>query len=436
MKNLWTLPFTTLSLFHTLLAAEVRETRVAPDISILTEISAASPFVGQQVGLLYRLRVLESPAAVDIDPQQFTGFWFESVAVNEMGRRRSADGRFEDYVLRRVVLFPLYAGEVRVPPLRVKIKRTTSTIGPAEWDLVGSSAAVLLRVREATAGPRAGQSGPLVGVVSGRLFEESRAGAPAVFLELKGTANLALFDPATWITPPGGGRVTARQVDYDRTVQGDLDRPESLPTVVMRCRWELRGDQTVVLPDLEFPVFNPASEKLGSVRIPFPVDGALKGVRTAGGGGRTKRPGASDSAIGVGVVVTGAVALVLSCVALFRRQRRTRPTALLAVSALREVIADEKRLVSAPRTYFEHAQRAVKGCARELAGDRAVQDGATDCGAAIERWRFSPVPPAAQDRGEVTRLLHALLTECERAASTKPGGPSRAASKEERHMLH
>ncbi len=409
-------------------AGERVETRIAPDMTVVTETSVGSPFVGQQVAIVYRLRVVEPPAAVDVDPQQFSGFWAESVPLSDSGRRRAADGRFEEYLLRQVVVFPLYGGDTRIPPLRVKVKRSRSRTDPGQWDVIGVSDPVRMQVRE----PQGGRGrAPLVGSVSGSLFEESRAGAPALFLDLQGTALLALFDPALWLVGTQDGQVTARQVNYENTVQpGDVNEG-GLPSLLMRRRWEIRTVGGGGIADLTLSVFHPESQQVTVVRIPSPAPGtSLPGGQPKPPAGDAERQDGSGSwrAVlalwGLGGAVAAAVWVLLR-----RIRSGTLPAARQAVSGLRDLLNTEEMMSSATRPYFETAHRVVQRCQREVSGDAAARSKADACRAAVERWRFSPAAPPPESRREIAALFRDLLLECERtgkhaAGTGGTGGPS------------
>jgi hypothetical protein len=414
--------------FHAV-ASEVYETNIAPGIAIVTEVSTASPFVGQQVGVVFRLRVLEPPSAVDIDPQQFSGFWLETVPLKEAGARISADGKSQEYTLRRAVVFPLFGGRVSLPPLRVKIKRAPGSAS-VEWDVVGSSTQVPLNVHGLP--PVSGSRGRevLVGLVSGKISEELRGGTPAVFLELSGTANIALFDPSAWLQRAVGRTVSARAVDYDSEVEPDSARG-SVPALLMRRRWELRGSGRLLPSDADIPVFRPESGKIESVRIGFPAADAINLPPAAGSVSEPQAPGPRLPVALLAVLAVAALSVGGAVVYRFvaRRYAAERHPAKAALQALRHVVDDDKRLHTAPRVYFESAQRAVVRCAREFTNISGVQEKAAECEAAIGRWRFSPAPPGAEDRAQVAALLRALVRECESGALPQgkaPASPSQA----------
>ncbi len=414
-------------------AADRVETRVAPDMSIVTETALASPFVGQQVAIAYRLRVVEPPAAVDVDPQQFAGFWVEPAPLSDSGRMRASDGRFAEYTLRQVVVFPLYAGEAWIPPLRVKIRRSLSAADAGKWDVIGVSDAVRLDVRGV---PGSRERVPLVGTVSGRMFEESRGGGSTLFLELTGTALLALFDPAAWSVEMPEKRVRAQQVDYDSMVlPGDL-KGGGLPSLVLRRRWEIRSAGATAFSALTFPVFQPESGELKVVRIPHPVQSAAPATGQAG------------MPVGAGVQTEGtrsrptpvlwflAAAAAAAAWLLLRRIRQgAHPALRQAVRGLRSLLDGEEKMLTAPHPYFEAAHRVLQHCRGALSENAAARRKLEVCRALVERWRFSPTAPPPEARREVTRFFGDLLFECETSARRSVAEYSPTPSQAKPHML-
>jgi hypothetical protein len=242
--------------------SETESTRIAPDLVLVTEFSVKEPLVGQQVAVLYRLRATPPPAAVDIDPQQFSGFWTEIAPLADTGRSRSPDGGASvEFLLRQVIVFPLYAGDLQLPPLRIKVKRNTSVASRADdWDIIGSSSPVLLRVRDLPAVNALQHRWPLVGAVSGTLQEQRISGAPRTILELKGTAHLALFDPLEWLHDR---RIQARTIEWESSVQTLDMHGKRVVTLIQRRRWALDPG----VKEISLPVFQPESQSFTPLRL-------------------------------------------------------------------------------------------------------------------------------------------------------------------------
>ncbi len=248
-------------------------TPISNSLEIVTQVSSTSPFVGQQHSIIYSLRTLQAPSAVDLDPQQYSGFWTEPAQLSE---QRQSIGRLQngrqasEYLLRQVIAFPLWPGSLALPPLRVKIKNPDSRTSGEEWDTIGTSNPVPILAKSLTPVPDHGQVLPLVGVLEGSLTPEGSGERSYLLLELKGTANLALFQPKEWLKASPDVRWSIRLKDWDDTVQTrDTGGHRQLSLLQWR-RWEIRpagSAGTVHLEDLVIPVFQPVENRWITVRI-------------------------------------------------------------------------------------------------------------------------------------------------------------------------
>jgi len=248
---------------------------IADDLAVVTEISPPRPYVGQQFSIIYRLRARRSPAAVDIDPQQFPSLWTELVPLSAGSQAAArAGGGYSEFLLRQVIAFPLAAGEVLLPPLSLKVKRAgSSSFRREEWDVLGASQAVPVTVLPVPPPgvPGGGDRIPLVGSVRAALAADpSSGGARLATLELDGTANLALFRPAA--AYPAGAVEAAELLGADsiaQTIDSGGSRRLSLLT---RQRWLLRFSNDPMwdagAPQAVFPVFDPWTESWTETKIP------------------------------------------------------------------------------------------------------------------------------------------------------------------------
>ena len=215
-------------------------TQVSPDLAIITELSVTEPYLGEQFSVVYRLRTKRALAAVDIDPQQYPGFWMESVPIDSQAvaeARASKDQSEIEYLLRQVILFPLMEGRQKVPPLSVKIRRARNTPASADdWDIVGSSAAVGLDVMPVPLPPGEGAKLPLVGNVAGTLLS-AQENWNVVALDIEGNANLGMFQPLDWMHPSSGVSFQARLASTNRVTQTIEREGKRQVALLVRQHW-------------------------------------------------------------------------------------------------------------------------------------------------------------------------------------------------------
>lgn len=244
--------------------------QIAPDFAIVTEVSLDTPYVGQQFCIIYKLRAQHPPAAVDIDPQQYSGFWTELIPISQdaaASPRILKERGAVDYLLRQIVAYPLLEGRQKLPPLSLKIKRAGNITDRREdWDLLGASAPVDIAVSPLPPTSQAGAGMLLVGNVNGLMSPAGEDGQ-AILLEIQGTANLALFKPLDWLQPPAGVQVHQQLVGAEKQPQTvDIEGRRQL-SLLQRQRWLLGIDGAGPgrrLGAFYLPVFEPR-EKLWKV---------------------------------------------------------------------------------------------------------------------------------------------------------------------------
>ncbi|MBP1611096.1 MAG: Oxygen tolerance [Acidobacteria bacterium] len=237
---------------------------IAPGFAIVTELSADRVYLGQQFSILYSLEAAKPPVAVDIDPQQFSGFWSEIAPLKEGESNRSravgARGNYR-YLLRQVVAYPLIEGSLQLPPLQVKIKTSLSSSQASDgWDIIKASdppkISVIypLKEREPT-----GQY-PLVGSVEGKISKVFRGGRTEASLELWGSVNLDLFRASQWVRSPENVQISMQLIDKENTVQTqDIGGKRSVSLLQrrrwsIRSRWKASGEPQIM--DIHLPFFD------------------------------------------------------------------------------------------------------------------------------------------------------------------------------------
>ncbi len=384
-----------------------RITPLAPDFSIVTEVSPPEPYEGQQFGIIYWLRAQRPPAAVDIDPQQFASFWTELISLPPGGNPGVRRGQgFSDFLLRQVVAFPLSAGPLQLPPISVKIKRAGGRAGPGgDWDLSGSAQPVDLMIRTLPGTPSDIQDLPMVGNVTGRWTRSAASNNRKAVLELEGDAGLALFNPARALTRSNAASVRLiSSEDLPRTVDVAGERRISLLT---RQRWEFQFDQGSLRQgrygDMTIPVFDPRSASWTQLRI--------SGISVAEDAPQSEPATAvtADPAAGLQmdtrplfpVLLPPLIGLLVavSGLSMLRYARRRRIAAVGADSRCIPGLA--KKLKASPESFLDGAHRAIQQLERDYAQAHvsgAVKSELAALNGTVQSYRFGrePMPPEAR----------------------------------------
>ncbi len=400
------------------------ETVIAADMAILTEISNLRPFTGQQISVVYRLLTRTPPAAVDIDTQQFPGFWTEMLALP--GEPRQATRIWQgktafDFLLKQVVAYPMVPGERQIPSLSVKIKRALGLRSPAaeDWDLQATSNPISVFVRPLPEGGPWSAGIPLVGEVEGRL-SASPAHPLSVILDLQSSANLALFDPREWLRIEPGIVGTVTLVASERLAQTiDAEGRRQL-SVKYRQQWRISlqplGNGKVLVHDSRIPFFLPEAEDWSALDLEANVMEGDKGrdllaAQSAGpqkagkGSGLNWFSGASAGTWWITIAALLVLAGLVSWKAARRKSKGEHPETLLHGLEKKRQISQRAFLESAHRFLNDLAQR------RHRLHDIGARDECLDrCWILVERCRFNPTAAnrEALDRIflDLTRLIH------------------------------
>lgn len=387
--------------------------RVAPGLAIVTQIGNGTPYVGQQFSIIYFLRSLNAPSAIDIDPQQFTGFWTElsppaadaPPSVHPLENQPASQ-----YLLRQVIAFPLSDGKVQLPPLRLKIKMPDSRSGPGDWDLICSSEPIFIDVLPV---PSLGeQKLPLVGNIEGSLTPSGTAPGSEAILELQGTANLAFFDPVQWIGARPGLVLSVRPAEWDKLVQTRELGGKREITLLQRRSWYIRvlGQESgpVRVGGSALHVFRPLTgvwteQMIGGITI------AGLDVKAAGSGpvqlNRSDEEVRSRSVWIVALIAGLLIAAVLGAYARARRVRR-RDWAARGLASL------EKASEAASKRFVDTAHKLMERYAADagILGRIGSQDSELDrVWNEVEGLRFGRRSPSPELRSQIVQFLKNLL---------------------------
>jgi hypothetical protein len=394
--------------------------QIAPGLKITTEVSSQFPHVGQQFSILYSLVTQRYPTAIDIEPQQYSGFWTEIVPLAEQTRTitRLLDGRpTHEFLLRQVIASPMEEGALGLPPLSVKIMMGGSAAaGPPRWDVVAKSDPVSLTVLPLPAQEAGAATSLLVGALEGRLEESKRSQGREVILDLQGSANLAFFQPLDWLRGTGVTFLAPRLVQAESFVETwDTGHRRRL-TMQQHHRWAIwaipQNGAARRVEDLQIPVFDPGRGTWANVRIPG-VD-----VRTPSATTRAPSPGLTPPSEGWSVGFLGhyrrslwaGVVLALVCLGVwFLWKRNTAPVTLHWLGSSLEKLQQQSS--RAPRSFVETAHKILERYAEEnhlVPGSGDKDSPFVQCWLEVEKFRFSGGEPPAEARQRILQLLHAV----------------------------
>ncbi len=404
--------------------------QIARDFAIVTEISLQDPYVGQQFSVIYRLRAQQPPAAVDIDPQQYTGFWTEVVPISQESASTARPLRGKavvDFLLRQVIAYPIEEGVLQLPPLSIKVKRAGRISSqPDDWDVVGLSAPIEIRSLPLPPGPEAVRTVPLVGSAEGSMSWEGD-GYTTIVLELQGTANLALFKPLDWLILRPGQLCQAHLVRAENVARTmDLDGKRQL-SLVQRQQWILRlagvgpGQE---VDDLVLPVFAPIERSWKSLRVqgiklPASLSTALEPNTGAAGmrvdtGMRPRRFRWTALNIGIGLIA----GLAMIGTLLFWLAKKYWPGDDRAPDSPAVL---EKKIKISPRAFLDGAHKLLEKCALEMGRQHnlGAEDTLLDrCWISVQRYRFNLEPLPVEARNEILSSVRQILNQCGQAGPT------------------
>jgi len=244
--------------------SHIQISRIAPGFAIVTELSTDQVYLGQQFTILYRLEAAKPPVAVDIDPQQFSGFWSEIAPLNEGASVRSrasvAGGKYQ-YLLRQVIAYPLFSGILQLPPLQVKIKTLQSpSLALDAWDIVNASDSQTISVINPLKNGESSDEFPLVGSVEGKISKVLTGGRIEARLELWGSANLDFFQVKRWVRSPGNVPLSIQLSDRENMVQTqDIGGKRNISLLqrrrwIVRSLWDASGEPQI--EDINLPFFD------------------------------------------------------------------------------------------------------------------------------------------------------------------------------------
>jgi hypothetical protein len=246
---------------------------ITPHIAVVTEVSDEEPYVGQQFSVIYKLRCSIPPTAVDVDPQDFTGFW--TVTAPAAGQARpepvTLSGRpATDFLLRQLIVFPLRPGRQALPPLRLKIKEGASSRD--DWDLTRHTRAVGINVRPVPVTEGKRDAFFMVGSLDVRLSNGDPDNARESVLEVRGTANLDFFRPEQWLKSRDEQPLLIRLRDAESLVQTRDYEGKRRLTLLQRRKWSVRvyaGESAGTgIEPFRVPFFDPEASGWRSVEVP------------------------------------------------------------------------------------------------------------------------------------------------------------------------
>jgi len=403
-------------------------TELESDLAIVTEMSLTNPVVGQQFSIVYRLRVRRSPAAVDINPQQFPGFWTEIVPLpgqTNPVRRRWKGSPATDFLLRQLVAYPLIEGELELPPLSLKIKRAgRRSARQAEWDVIGKSEPVAVPVRAIPSGGPLFAGTPFVGDLSGSMSAGEGVEKSMVMLDIEGTANLAFFRPKDWIRIPAGLTLAEDLLSSETLTQTrDIGGVRAL-SVLQRQRWALRvfpqTDEDIMVRDIALPTYDPIASEWRTVRI---AGVSLAGSELPAGIFAASAPAGEASAEpfnwmrGLGLMAI--LAVIAGAVVWIRRRVQSKERDRITIPLL------EKRMQTSPRSFLDGAHRLLAQYAQQHACGPEIGKGndlADRCWRVIERHRFNVESPPVEVRDDIMNTLKVLLSRP--VSGSTPGTPT------------
>jgi len=396
------------------------ETRIADGMSLYTEYSLAHPYLGEQVSVVYSLRAVRPPSAIDVDPQQFSGFWSEILPLPAQTRilvRGGSNRSAQEFLLRQVVVTPLRRGMLQLPPLSIKVKRA-GTRAPAEedWDLHALSDPVPIDVVSPPGHERADQL-PLVGTISGE-FIVPAAARNAFSLELEGTANLGWFLPLEWVRLRNAAIVSAQIMEEESSpLIRDMGGKRQI-LYRQKKKWLFRylpgPDGPPTIEDLTLRAFDSSQGRwkiseirgrpLEAAEVPRPATRRSEQIQ------QPRSRFFSMSPFWFGPLSLGVLALLAwVAVRLIRKSRPARAGRMAGPALLRSL---EKQNRTAPKTFIETAARLLQSLdseAPDVLEDPEARKLRATCSYLVDRYRFGGKEAPPHVRTEILQTIRAIL---------------------------
>ena len=188
-----------LAIFRELLA-----TRRDP-IFVVAEVDKTSAYVGEEVVVTWRIYNAATVREWQlVDLPKLEDFWSEELDVRNEQQEQVAldDSVVQKVVVRRVALFPLRSGMLRVAPIGIEalvLRRTDSPFGFFEgstFDITRRSAPIAIDVKPLPPGPPVDAVGDLTLTCSKPV--QQNGGPVAMSVVLRGRANLRAAVPPHW----------------------------------------------------------------------------------------------------------------------------------------------------------------------------------------------------------------------------------------------
>lgn len=249
--------------------------RAAGRVALSVELTADTVLVGEQVDLLtaawfprdLRAQLRRQPV---LQPPVLDGVWsFPQTAPPGIAASKRVGDKWYDLFVAHQVVFPLAAGEVRVPPasLRYAVPVATQFFSQEERFNVTSEPRRLVVRPLPSAGQPAGFSG-----ASGRALQLERSVTPtagragealAVVVSVRGEGNVALW-PAPEIDWPSSARAYAEGSSEEmRTVAGRLTGTKHFKFVVVPSE-----SGVLTIPAVRYPYFDLARREYVTASLP------------------------------------------------------------------------------------------------------------------------------------------------------------------------
>ncbi len=390
--------------------------QIAPFLWLNTDVNMLDPYVGQQFSVVYSLTAFDPPMAVDIQPQQYHGFWSQVVPLPRESRIASGElgGKpVFNYLLRQVVVSPIFEGQVKLPPLKIKLRIQRDFPRPVQ----GTSDPIEIEVRPLPKCPFGLRGSPLVGQLKGKIYPDPSGGTRAR-LELEGTANLAFFDPARWLDRGGSETRIRLRVAESRVQVRDLAGRRSL-TTVRRYEWGLHpGTGGSLRPGLQVPTFNPLDGGWKVLKIASSSPLQAQGVEVQADEPASLSVPSRRLELVTDSLLYGGLLLVLVAAGSLWWHRRQIPLREETVPVM--LASLEKQAKSSPRFFLETARRILDRYAAQDIND-ADADLQT-CRRTVEAQRFRSTEPTPEMRQRILRKIHSLTEGHERSSEAQKSG--------------
>ncbi len=248
------------------------------NIHLVVDFSNTNPYVGESIYVIYKLYVDRNKAGITNEvqskPPNFNGFWNQNIEIKQLTEKRGTyQGKeMSYYIIRKDVLIPQHAGNLKITPIQIDIDGVVATnqidfFGRPRTKRINLTLTGGKRTINVKALPEEGKPSSFDGAVGNYNFEVKtnktivNANESALIkVKISGKGNLKLASLPK-LEAPNGIEIyePEHKENIQTTLNGQMGNVEEIYTIVPQYKGKYK------IPSLNFSYFNPKEEKYYSI---------------------------------------------------------------------------------------------------------------------------------------------------------------------------